>query len=277
MNKDEVTVARRQLGRRLKALREEAHISMAQVQTGKYASTTKLWRMESGLVPIKIGDVLALARLYGLSGETTNQLAAMAEASDQSGCWQEHDVGRPLGFHLFLGLESTASRISSYESETLPGLLQTRDSLALSAPSALTADDSPEQIPDVVEFHLERQRQVFDRSEAPAVTMVLNAAVLARLVGDEQVIADQREHLLWLDRLERVRIGVLPWTVDLQAVLLGTFRMCEFDDPATDPTVVYHEFIGGRLYLEKASQVLRYREAFDRLWEASVPLEDYSQ
>ena len=57
----------------------------------------------------------------------------MAEASTRPGWWQDHDVHTPLDFQLFLGLESTAPRISSYEAEFLPGLLQTAEYLVAQA------------------------------------------------------------------------------------------------------------------------------------------------
>jgi len=275
MNKDGATVVRRQLGRRMKSLREDAGKTMTQVQEAKYASTTKLWRMESGLVPVKVGDVLALARLYGADSATTDHLVAMAEASTRPGWWQDYEVDMPVDFQFFLGLESSAPRISSYESEFVPGLLQTADYSLAHARATLLTPQTQEEIQAALAFRLERQRQVFGRSEAPLVTVLLNAAVLARVVGDAQVMINQREHLLRLSKRKRVEIRVLPWDVGAHRAMFGAFKLFEFDDPATDPAVVYHELIGGGLYLEKPFQITRYRAALDSALHQSVPLTEY--
>jgi len=40
------------------------------------------------------------------------------------------------------------------------------------------------------------------------------------------------------------------------------------------PAAVHHELLGGNLYLEKATQVARYREPLAHAWTRSIPLEE---
>src|SRR5262249_56334189 len=72
------TVVRRQLGRRLRRLREAAGKTERDVEEANLASRAKLWRIESGKVPTKVADVRALCWLYGADQRTTDALAELA-------------------------------------------------------------------------------------------------------------------------------------------------------------------------------------------------------
>jgi transcriptional regulator with XRE-family HTH domain len=56
------TLVRRQLGRRLRALREAARKTAADVEY--VASRSKLWRIEEGKSPVRVADARELARIY---------------------------------------------------------------------------------------------------------------------------------------------------------------------------------------------------------------------
>lgn len=119
------TVVRRQLGRRLRALRNQAHKSEQDVVTAKILSRTKLWRIEAGKTPVKIGDVRALCWFYEASLATTDALAYMALGTTEQNWWETNDSAIPGWFSLYVGLESTASEIRIYEPELVHGLFQT--------------------------------------------------------------------------------------------------------------------------------------------------------
>jgi len=72
------TVIRRQLGRRLRKLRDAAGKTERDVEEAGLASRTKLWRIEAGKVGVRIADVRTLCWLYGADQATTDALAALA-------------------------------------------------------------------------------------------------------------------------------------------------------------------------------------------------------
>src|SRR5206468_3886989 len=118
------TVVRRQLGRRLRHLREAAGRTVADIEAAKLASQVKLWRIETGRSPVKIADVWALCRLYGADGRTTDALAALAAGSHERGWWENYADLMGAGVPLYIGLEETASELRTYETELVPGLFQ---------------------------------------------------------------------------------------------------------------------------------------------------------
>src|SRR6266571_7908737 len=119
------TVVRRQLGRRLRRLREVAGKTERDLEEANLLSRAKLWRIESGRTPVKVPDVRALCWLYGVDETTTEALVALAVGTSEQG-WQE-DYGDvlPGWFSLYLGLEATAGHVYTYDPELVKGLLQT--------------------------------------------------------------------------------------------------------------------------------------------------------
>lgn len=120
-------LARRQLGRRLQRFRLEAGFGMDDITEAKIAARTKMWRIESGRISVRQGDVLALARLYGLDSATTDDLLALALATKAAGFQQDH--GSPVAewAGMYADLEAAASVVRNYSCEWVPGLLQTAD------------------------------------------------------------------------------------------------------------------------------------------------------
>src|SRR5262245_4346197 len=103
-NEAEPTFARRQLGRRLRYLREDTGRSADDLISAHVMSRTKLWRIESGRCPIKAGDVLALTRLYGAAPAVVDELLALAETIEGSGYLEDYGTAVPESFGLYAEL-----------------------------------------------------------------------------------------------------------------------------------------------------------------------------
>ena len=54
-------------------------------------------------------------------------LMGLAKETKARGWWHSYGEVIPEGFDVYIGLEEAASQISWYESELVPGLLQTED------------------------------------------------------------------------------------------------------------------------------------------------------
>ena len=268
------TVVRRQLGRRLHQLREAARITERDVEKARFASRTKLWRIETGRTPVKVADVLALCGLYGADKATTTALTTLATGTNQHGWWEDFGDAVPTWFNLYVGLESSASTIQIYDPELVHGLLQTPDYVrALYAASP--KHFAEEVIQRQIKLRGERQQALVARKPPLHVVAVLNAAVLARPVGGKQVMHDQIERLCELQRLDHVDIRVLGWDVGGHAALhMGAFTILGFDC-ADDPDVVYREAHTGAQYLERDHELREYRDIFAVIHQQAVPIEEY--
>jgi transcriptional regulator with XRE-family HTH domain len=265
------TVVRRQLGRKLKRLREDAKKTIRSVQDAKLFSESKVARIEAGKIPVKVGDVWTLCRFYGVANAETDALAALSEGTTSDGWWEEYGDAVPEWFGLYIGLEGTCDALSYYHPEVIHGLLQT-DSYA-EAVVATDGETDKKVIAHRLRVRRDRKHATLERP-GRSIRVVLGAGALSLVIGSPEVMAEQREHLRQLSTKEGVEIRVLPWTVGAHPGISGTFTILDFDD-VDDPAVVYLESLMGARYLETQRQVAEYRRVFALLEKQAMPIEEY--
>lgn len=266
------TVVRRQLGRRLRRLREEAARTEQEVERAKVCSRVTLWRIESGKAPVKMTTVRGLCWFYGADPETTDALAALATGTTEQGWWESHDDVVPDWFRLYVSLEATATAIQTYHPELVHGLLQTPD-YARAVFRAARPEAPDDAIERQVSLRLDRQLTFFDRDEPARITAVLGAGALAREVGGPAVMAEQRAQLARLGRRPGIEIRVLPFSAGAHAAMVSAFTVLDFAEPE-DPDVVYVEAHRGARYLETTADLAEYRRILTLIRRQSTPIEE---
>jgi transcriptional regulator with XRE-family HTH domain len=266
------TVVRRQLGRRLRRLREEAGKSHDDVAGALVASRTKMWRIEQGRTSVKQGDILNLARLYQLSGPVTEELLSLATGTRDQGWWEDYGSSVPEWVGLYAGLEASSAQLLDYSPELIHGLLQTSDYAR--AVTRANPDLSDAVVEQRVTFRLQRQSTLFDRRSPGRLTCVLTAGAFELVVGSDAVMKAQITHLREIVNGDEVSVRVLSATNGVHTAMRGPFTIMDFDDPE-DPSLVYVESLVGSRYIERADHLAEYRRAFDLMRAQSVPLEEY--
>jgi transcriptional regulator with XRE-family HTH domain len=274
MNVNRPTMVRRQLGRQMRRAREAAGKSVADVVVSKIAARATLHRIECGRFPVDPGRVLRLCRLYQVDLATMDALQDLAEGSQQRGWWEDAEKVLASGFGFFLGLESDAAQILTYEPDLVPGLLQTPDYVRSVGRAAYQPPDE-QTLERWVAARMKRQQALFARTPPVRLRAVLGAAALANQVGGPEVMAEQLVHLHQMAEDERVDLRVLPWAAGAHSALAGgKFTLMRYRDP-DDPTVVYLESAAGGSYLELPAQVDRYAGLFRDVHGRSTPIKEY--
>ena len=267
-------VVRRQLGVRLRKLRETAGKDLNDVVESGIGSKAKISRIENGRLPVKMADIRALCWLYGADQGTADALAAMAPGTRQDDWWEVYgEAVVPDWFGLYAGLEVTASRIRDVSLERVHGLLQTRDYAV-----AVTSAD-PRLSPDVVEkrvgFRVGRQQTVLETDPVPSMTLILGEAALSLVVGSREIMDAQIAHLRSLsDTYPDVDVRVLPFAKGAYPGR-GSFTILDFDDEE-DPSVVYVEIPKGARYFDRPDDRADYEYVFDLIAGRSVPIGEWS-
>jgi transcriptional regulator with XRE-family HTH domain len=265
-------VVRRALGRRLTRLRVASGKSRREVAEAQLGiSEPTLHRIETGKVPVTVANIRALCWLYGAGESSTNALAELGLGTSQEEWWDASAM-IPDWFKLYVGLEASASRISSYDGEVVPGELQTEQYARAVFGAEQPADD--ESAERQVKLRMQRQKALFPGTAAPRLATVLGEGALTRRVGGDAVRVAQIEHLREVAQRGAADIKVLPWSVGAHAAMAGAFRILDFDDPE-DPDVVYLESHVGALYLEEPAEVDEYRRIFELISKDAIPVEDY--
>lgn len=264
------TVPRRQLGRYLRELRSGARLTVKAAARALEWSEAKMWRIETGQTSLRSHDVEAMCNVYGAAPDFTEALMGLAKETKARGWWHAYGDAIPEGFDLFIGLEEAASEVDWYESELIPGLLQTED-YARAIVRKGKPDEDAEEVDRRVDLRIARQ-VLLTRTTAPVrLKVVVNEAVLRRCVGGNKVMAKQLRHLLDVGSLPNVTVRVVPFSAGLHlGVMAGPFQILRFptnrDGSMSEPPTVYADGYTGDLYLDKPAEVASYDAAFVDIW-----------
>ncbi|NYF59337.1 helix-turn-helix domain-containing protein [Micromonospora purpureochromogenes] len=261
------TVPRRQLGRLLRQFRTEAGVTLDAAAEALEYSRQKIWRIESGLGPVRVLDVKAMCELYHVSPEMTEAMRGLAAETKSKGWWHAYGDAVPSWFELYVGLESAAAHLRRYDESLIPGLLQTRQyALGLFQPGSRLSVEERERAVDV---RMQRQALLTRRlPKPPRLEAVLAEAVLRRPVGGSSVMSGQLSHLIKASELPNVSIRVVPLAAGPHpGAVAGSFVILDF--PATkggraapEPSVVYSESLTGALYLDKPEELAAYESTW---------------
>ena len=101
----------------------------------------------------------ALLDFYGVDGAEREQLINLARDARKRGWWHSYSDVLPDLYETYVGLEAAAASIHTYESEAIPGLLQTPEyAYAITKATLIHADAA--EINRRVELRIQRQRRI---------------------------------------------------------------------------------------------------------------------
>jgi hypothetical protein len=266
------TVKRRRLAAELRRYRDATSLTIDEVAERLEWSTAKISRIENARVGVLPRDVKFLLTTYGLSNqdEAWDVLLTLARESRQRGWWQQYGEAVPDWFEVYVGLEAEAATIFGYDAEFVPGILQTED-YAWAVHQAQLVSATNGEINRLVKVRMARQ-EILRSSDAPQLWLILNEAVIRRVVGNGSVMREQLERLIDASRMPNLTVQVIPFNAGAHAAMDGSFSLLGFPEP-NDPQIVYIEYHTGALYLEKQAEVTRYRLMFDHLRASALPVD----
>lgn len=255
-------VARLQLGRLLRDMRESCGKTQEQAAIALECTKPKISKIETGKATIGPGDVRLLIDCYGVAGDPADTVLQLARQARK-----RNHIRVPDWAQRFIAMESIAATISTYESELVPALFRTPEyakAVGLAADPRRDADE----LERLVTIGADRQ-QVLTKDEPPVLTAVLNEAVLRRQVGDCAVMHKQLAHLRDLTERPNITVQVLPFGTGAHAAMGTTFHLLRFEQP-TPGSLVYIENLINADYLDGPAQTDWYDTAFTRLREAAL-------
>lgn len=116
------------LGTQLRRLREAGGITREAAGDTIRASHAKISRLELGRIGFKVRDVADLLLLYGVTDERErDSFLTLTQRANTPGWWHEYSDLLPSWFETYLGLEQASSVVRLYQTQFVPGLLQTED------------------------------------------------------------------------------------------------------------------------------------------------------
>ncbi|MFF0608717.1 helix-turn-helix domain-containing protein [Nocardia tengchongensis] len=273
------TLPRRQLGRYLRDWRIQAGLTIAEAAKLMEWGASTLQRLEKGNADrIRTIDIQELCRIYGIPAEIADGLKGLAQQAAVKSWWHSYGDLIPENFDVYVGLEASAQQLSCYQSELVPGLLQTSE-YARALNHLGYPEETAAEVDRRVKLRMQRQAMITRRMHPAAVAMVLHESVLRRLVGGAKVMAAQVRHLAELSTRTNVALRILPFAAGVPLGLsTGPFVILEFGSDSkghpVEPPVVYVEGFTGDLYLERQGDVQRYRRAQAGLERWALDVQD---
>ncbi|MDT7711740.1 MAG: hypothetical protein QOG46_429 [Pseudonocardiales bacterium] len=253
------TVYRLQLGRELRRLRETAGRSREDAAAELECGVSKISKTETGKATLRPAEVRALLDLY----KVTDRDAVLSLAQYAR---RRSTVRVPDWAKTFVGLEADATEIRTYQTELVPGLLQTEDYARVVTQAADPTRD-PREVDRLVAARIERQQRL--STGAPLIWAILNEAVIRRQVGDTETIGRQLLHLAEMNNDPNITIQVLPFSAGAHPAMGSSFVHLRLDDPP-DGDIIYLEDMASADYLGRPAQIASYLAAFGLLAQKAL-------
>jgi len=261
-------VGRLRLASDLRRLRHAAGLTLEDVARGLECSPAKVSRMETGAVGVRLQDVRAIGELLRLDEAERELMTTLVREARTRGWWQEFADVVPADSAIFYGLEDGADLIAQHTLALVPGLLQTEAYARALLESA--SGVSAETVDRRLALRMRRQA-VLDRPSPPKLDLFLDEAVLHRVVGGHEVMAEQLAHLLALADRSTVDLRIVPFAAGVHSAAGVGFTVFAFDDAAVTP-VVFAEQLSRNVFIDELDEVDVYRQSLvDATRVASTP------
>ncbi|MGW4077303.1 helix-turn-helix domain-containing protein [Streptomyces asiaticus] len=257
---------RMQIARGLIALRERCGLTQTQVaeRAGVSKATVSRYEAWQDRARIRWATVKALADACEASAEEREALVRVVKS--QSEGWWVGNSAVPEWIDPLVSFEHESEYEHVYANNVVPGLLQTR-AYATAIHRATELRTPNEQVERMVDARMQRQ-SILDRQVPLHLWVILDEAVLRRIVGDEAVMAEQMDHLYDMAQRPNVDIQLLPFTAGAHAAGSGHFVILGREDarnPLNSMAIVYIEMRRRGLYLDDVDAVSSYKLSFDYL------------
>jgi transcriptional regulator with XRE-family HTH domain len=266
------TVWRRWLAAELQRLRAEAGLEQKQVAKALRCTVTKVSYFENAQRPVVPRDLdEVLLPLYKVPEARWPEYMAAAHRAREKGWWEDYEGTLPEWFVRFVGLEQGASALSLYEPQYVPGLLQTAAYTEAVMRSAALGEVDDVDVARRVDLRMRRQA-ILTRDHLPVeLTVVLDEAVLRRVVGGRVAMHAQVGRLIEAAALPNVTLHVLPFDRGAHAGMAGGFTIMSFPWEA-DPGIGFLESAWSvGVYFEQPHEIELQRLAFAKLCDIALP------
>src|SRR5215469_7095440 len=266
------TVLRILLGVQLRRLRESRGISAQTAAKTIRGSESKISRIELGRSAVREVDIADLLKLYGITDVAEReQLLTLASQANEQGWWHRYQDVMPPWFQYYIGLEESAESIRSFDTQWVPGLLQTEDyAAAIIQLHGFTPEEAKRRV------YLRKERQRRFASGGLQLWAIIDEMALRRPVDNPAARRAQLQHLLEISDQPGLTIQICPLLTGASYAAPGSFSILKF---ATDdlPDIVYVEQLTTALYLDKRADVDRYTQAMDQIAASSTTREQTTE
>ncbi|MGH8876428.1 MAG: DUF5753 domain-containing protein, partial [Stackebrandtia sp.] len=245
-------------------------LGLNMTEAAQTVDRTQSWlsKMEGGDVSLSAASVRLLLMGYDRPKDEVEEWAALARQANERGWWETEEYKSVVldDFSEYLSVEAAVTRMSFFDIQLLPGVVQTSD-YAKALMKAHLPSERQGEIEDLVALRLARHERLFADDDGPHVRVVLDDPAVHRPIGGSKVMREQLSWLLELGKRRNVDLRVLPLSAGAEAAVGTPFVYLEFHG---DPDFVFHECMTSSYYVRDPADVQRHRITFERLQRAAL-------
>jgi transcriptional regulator with XRE-family HTH domain len=235
-------------GAEVRRAREGAGMTLAELGAAVPCDASTVSKIEAGILS-------PAGRFLAVCVETFPQLDWLGRFYRDSRTWGDGPF--PRWFEDWLNIEREVSSLRIWQPVIIPGLLQTAD-YAKALFRAGQSDTSDDALDQLAAARLGRQG-IFDKPEPPHLWVVLDEAVLHRLIGTPKITYDQLVQVADMSMRSYICVQVVPASTGAHAGLGGAFMIGTVDGR---PDIMHTEGIEGHT-TERTTLVRKAAVAFD--------------
>ncbi|WP_199191043.1 helix-turn-helix domain-containing protein [Amycolatopsis sp. CA-126428] len=243
----------RALSASLREVREARKFGLRELARALEVDPRLLSQWELG---IRVPPIEEVARILGylrVDRVVTNRILALVQHVKDPNWLDSNPSDLPAALTGVVQCERSASLITNWSPQIIPGLLQTPDyARALLTASEIKLDDADARLVG----RLERQRILTGREPAH-LKAILSESVIREVVGDTDIMSDQIDHLLRSTVRSNISVRIVPAAVGYHPGKLGMFTLYDF--PA-DPSIVLLEHLHASAFINELEAISSYRK-----------------
>ncbi|MFV2197407.1 MULTISPECIES: helix-turn-helix domain-containing protein [unclassified Nocardiopsis] len=254
------------LGHELRKHREQRGISREDAGNRIRASASKISRMELGRVGFKIRDIEDLLKMYGITDrQVVKEFVDVARESNKSGWWKEYGDSLHKWFVRYVGFEEAADHIRIYESQFVPGLLQTEEYAREIISGGVETDMVTEQR---IEARLRRQQRL-ETDQDMRMWVILDESAVRRPIGGKprgkEIMCGQIRRLIEFCRdYTNITLQIVPFEVGAHAAEAGSFTLLRYSEFELADLLYLEQLTDGEI-VDRRNVVEAYTKAMTRL------------
>lgn len=258
------SVRSRQVANQLRALREDAGLTGAEVAKQLGMSPSKISRIETGQRMLSVDVVAALLGLYRVPERHRDQILDQVRKSAERGWWESQGLGLPELWKALIDFESRATRIQNYEALFVPGLLQT-DEYTGAVIKGINKAMTESELTNLVASR--RARQTVLRRQDLQFLAVIDEGALRRPIPESGLMRRQLRHLADSAERSNVTVRVVPLQAGPHSGLRGPFATMDF---AQEPSLVFFENQTTCMFLDEKAEIASYLVALGNILNVAL-------
>lgn len=270
------TLERRQLGLQLRRLRERHGRTQQEAAAAIGKVRSRIVDLEDGRSTVRPTDLTALLDLYAATDTQRAELSALAIQAAKRHRRLASSNTLPEAMTHFAELELSATEISTFEPNLVPGLLQSQGYVQalVSECDGIWWPASTTEQNERVAFRMERQQRILGDGGPASLRFVLGEEALRAVVGGPDVMRDQRRHLLALaDQHPAIQLQVLPSAVPGNPARTAGFTLFHFG-PHSTPLAFSSPVFGPDRLHDEDDDVAKLALCFTRVCRLALGPED---